>query len=261
MLVVDAQVRIPVSELRLSFSRSGGPGGQNVNKVNSKVTLHWDVERSPSLPPDVRERFVARYRRRHQHGGGNRHPQPALPRPGAESGRLPGETATADSGGAASSGPAPAPRRPSRASRERRLQAKQHTAEKKRLRHRTRRRATEAGWFPHLGAPSSAVRRPQKFLPAGPSPKTRRIAGVSSRSGPHVPRRRLTSQVLTGRMTNAMFGNPAWFRKKTVGWGLRPVSWKGWLYAAVVGRRSSACRSSDCWPAICGSNPWCGRSS
>jgi len=30
-----------------------------------------------------------------------------------------------------------------------------------------------------------------------------------------------------------MFGNPAWFRKKTVGRGLRPVSWKGWLYVAV----------------------------
>ena len=30
-----------------------------------------------------------------------------------------------------------------------------------------------------------------------------------------------------------MFGNPGWFRKKTVGWGLRPVSWKGWMYAAI----------------------------
>ena len=28
-----------------------------------------------------------------------------------------------------------------------------------------------------------------------------------------------------------MFGKPQWFRKKTVGWGLRPVSWKGWGYA------------------------------
>ena len=30
-----------------------------------------------------------------------------------------------------------------------------------------------------------------------------------------------------------MFGKPGWFRQKTVGWGLRPVSWKGWLYAVV----------------------------
>jgi hypothetical protein len=30
-----------------------------------------------------------------------------------------------------------------------------------------------------------------------------------------------------------MFGKPGWFRKKNVGWGLRPVSWKGWLYAVA----------------------------
>lgn len=28
-----------------------------------------------------------------------------------------------------------------------------------------------------------------------------------------------------------MFGNPAWFRPKTVGWGLTPVCWQGWIYA------------------------------
>lgn len=28
-----------------------------------------------------------------------------------------------------------------------------------------------------------------------------------------------------------MFGNPAWFRPKTVGWGLTPISWQGWAYA------------------------------
>ena len=33
-------------ELIFSASRSGGPGGQNVNKVNSKVTLRWDVQHS-----------------------------------------------------------------------------------------------------------------------------------------------------------------------------------------------------------------------
>ena len=52
---------IPESELQLSFSRSSGPGGQNVNKTSSKATLHWDALHSPSLPEDVRERFVRAY--------------------------------------------------------------------------------------------------------------------------------------------------------------------------------------------------------
>ena len=37
---------IPESELRLDFSRSSGPGGQNVNKVSSRAQLHWYVGRS-----------------------------------------------------------------------------------------------------------------------------------------------------------------------------------------------------------------------
>lgn len=64
MLVVDAQIQIPLGELRLSFSRSSGPGGQNVNKVNSKVTLHWNVATTSQLPEDVRQRFLERYRGR-----------------------------------------------------------------------------------------------------------------------------------------------------------------------------------------------------
>lgn len=35
-----------ISELEISTARSSGPGGQNVNKVNSKVTLRWDVQNS-----------------------------------------------------------------------------------------------------------------------------------------------------------------------------------------------------------------------
>ncbi|MFW6170825.1 MAG: alternative ribosome rescue aminoacyl-tRNA hydrolase ArfB [Planctomycetota bacterium] len=61
MLVIDSRIRIPLSEMRLSFARSSGPGGQNVNKVNSKVTLHWNVASSSQLPADVRDRFLARY--------------------------------------------------------------------------------------------------------------------------------------------------------------------------------------------------------
>ena len=63
-LIVSRRVRIPLEEFRFTFARSGGPGGQNVNKVNTKVTLHWPVRSSPSLPEDVRERFCGRYRRR-----------------------------------------------------------------------------------------------------------------------------------------------------------------------------------------------------
>src|SRR6476661_2361304 len=60
-LEITPHLKIPAAELRFSFARSSGPGGQNVNKVASKAILHFDVLRSPSLPPDVRERFLARY--------------------------------------------------------------------------------------------------------------------------------------------------------------------------------------------------------
>ena len=48
-------------ELHWTFSRSSGKGGQNVNKVNSKATLHWNVLDSTSLPRDVKERFMERF--------------------------------------------------------------------------------------------------------------------------------------------------------------------------------------------------------
>ncbi len=64
MLLVNSRIHIPETELQFSFVRSSGPGGQNVNKVNSKAVLRWDVLASKSLPADVRERFLARYRKR-----------------------------------------------------------------------------------------------------------------------------------------------------------------------------------------------------
>ncbi len=64
MLDVTTRIQIPDSEFTFAFSRSGGPGGQNVNKVASKALLTWDATRSPSIPDDVRERFLTRYRRR-----------------------------------------------------------------------------------------------------------------------------------------------------------------------------------------------------
>ena len=64
MLIVDERIAIPAAELRFTYARSSGPGGQNVNKVSTKVVLHWNVEGSPSVPDEVRARFVERFRRR-----------------------------------------------------------------------------------------------------------------------------------------------------------------------------------------------------
>jgi ribosome-associated protein len=64
MLVVNDRLAVPLKEFRFTFSRSGGPGGQNVNKVNSKVTLHWPAAQSPSLPEEVRTRLLEQSARR-----------------------------------------------------------------------------------------------------------------------------------------------------------------------------------------------------
>ncbi len=61
---ITDRIHIPEDELHLSFARSGGPGGQNVNKVSSKVLLRWNPGLSPSLPSDVKARLLARYRRK-----------------------------------------------------------------------------------------------------------------------------------------------------------------------------------------------------
>jgi ribosome-associated protein len=60
-LFVNNRLTIPASQLQTSFSRSGGPGGQNVNKVSSKVTLRWHVDDQPLLAPGWRSRLWAHY--------------------------------------------------------------------------------------------------------------------------------------------------------------------------------------------------------
>jgi len=59
-LQVTATVTVPGGELTERFSRSSGPGGQGVNTADSRVELLFDVERSPSLTPALRERLLER---------------------------------------------------------------------------------------------------------------------------------------------------------------------------------------------------------
>ena len=59
-LIVNPELTIPRSELRFETSRSSGPGGQNVNKVETRVTLLFDLEGSQSLTAGQKERLTRR---------------------------------------------------------------------------------------------------------------------------------------------------------------------------------------------------------
>ena len=56
-------------ELLFSFSKSSGPGGQNVNKVNTKVTLAWNIIKSKSITESVRSRLLYQQANRIREGG------------------------------------------------------------------------------------------------------------------------------------------------------------------------------------------------
>ncbi len=68
-LRITPNIEIPRSELNFSFVRSSGPGGQNVNKLNTKAVMRWNVAASSGLPEGVRARFFERYRRKITAGG------------------------------------------------------------------------------------------------------------------------------------------------------------------------------------------------
>jgi len=59
MIPVTAHITLDEREIEESFVRASGPGGQNVNKLATAVQLRFDVRHSPSLPAEVRERLEA----------------------------------------------------------------------------------------------------------------------------------------------------------------------------------------------------------
>jgi ribosome-associated protein len=60
MIEITERVLIPEDELVFKTSRSGGPGGQNVNKLNTRVTVLFDVAGSPSLSDEQKHEVRSR---------------------------------------------------------------------------------------------------------------------------------------------------------------------------------------------------------
>lgn len=58
MLQIDPFHQIPAGELEFRYVRSSGPGGQAVNKVNSKALLRWNPAQSGALPEAWKARFL-----------------------------------------------------------------------------------------------------------------------------------------------------------------------------------------------------------
>jgi ribosome-associated protein len=59
MIQITPHIAIDENEIQTDFIRSSGPGGQNVNKVATAVQLRFDVTNSPSLPEEVRQRLIS----------------------------------------------------------------------------------------------------------------------------------------------------------------------------------------------------------
>ncbi|XP_051272676.1 peptidyl-tRNA hydrolase ICT1, mitochondrial [Dicentrarchus labrax] len=62
--IQEAQVHIPVERLTVSYSRSGGPGGQHVNKVNTKTEVRFHVHTADWIPEDVRRKIFEKNKKR-----------------------------------------------------------------------------------------------------------------------------------------------------------------------------------------------------
>ena len=63
MLEITPTLQIPDDEFIWTYARSGGPGGQNVNKVASKAVLRWNIAECMSVPEEVKIRLALQQKR------------------------------------------------------------------------------------------------------------------------------------------------------------------------------------------------------
>lgn len=129
--MIGSRFVVPGAELSERFSRSSGPGGQGVNTTDSRVELSFDVAGSAVIPPQLKERILARLSGRLVDGvltiAASEHRSQLMNRDAARE-RLASMLLAA-------SAPPPAKRRPtkpSRGSKERRLAAKKRRGDVKR---------------------------------------------------------------------------------------------------------------------------------
>jgi ribosome-associated protein len=63
-LFINNNITIPDSELEITTSRAGGPGGQHVNKTDTRITIRWNIKSSSVLTEEQKEYIVERLRSR-----------------------------------------------------------------------------------------------------------------------------------------------------------------------------------------------------